>query len=360
MFEEVVEQVEAKRLLQAALAEGPAHAYLFHGPGGVGKRKTALAFAGELLGDRGRVERQSHPDLYMLEPLGDQIRIDEIRTMRRDLHMRPFEAAWRVYLIVSAHLLNTEAADALLKDLEEPPDYAVIVLLADELGPLPETIRSRCQLIPFSRLSEKAVRAVVDAWAPGLPAERATAVARVAGGRLDRVERLLDVAAAARREELLSIARSVYSDPRFSTAVAAGRLLELVNEGAEEAKERVDKELEWRDDLTEREAELRRRRTELGAQREGVLETLEELAAWYRDLICVACGAENVVVHHDHLAQLAEDASPERVAGAERAVELVRETWRGFEELNLQPKLALEALLVQVHHELAPAVAVPV
>jgi DNA polymerase-3 subunit delta' len=359
VFEEVVEQAEAKRLLQAALAEGPAHAYLFHGPAGVGKRKTALAFAGELLGDRGRVERQAHPDLYVLEPLGDMIRIDEIRTLRRDLHMRPFEAAWRVYLIVSAHLLNTEAADALLKDLEEPPEYAVIVLLADELGPLPETIRSRCQLISFSRLSERAVRAVVDAWAPGLPPERATAVARVAGGRLDRAERLLDADAAARREELLSIARSVYADPGFSTAVAAGRVLELVNEGAEEAKERVGKELEWLD-LTEREADLRRRRTELGAQREGVLEALEELAAWYRDLICVAVGAENVVAHYDHLPQLTEDASPERLAGAERAVELVRETWRGFEELNLQPKLALEALLVQLRRELATAVPAPV
>src|SRR5579871_1834395 len=178
VFDEIVEQGEAKRLLQAAIAEGPAHAYLFHGPAGVGKGKTALAFAAALLGDRGRVERRAHPDLYVLEPLGDQIRIDEIRTLRRDLHMRPFEAAWRVYLIVSAHLLNVEAADALLKDLEEPPEYAVIVLL-------------------------------VDARAPGLPADRATAVARVAGGRLDRAERLLDSDAAARREELLAIARGV-------------------------------------------------------------------------------------------------------------------------------------------------------
>src|ERR671922_2375214 len=155
----IPEQEEAKRLLGAALADGPAHAYLFHGPAGVGKRKTALAFAGELLGDRGRVERRAHPDLYLLEPLGDQIRIDEIRTLRRDLHMRPFEAPWRVYLIVSAHLLNAEAADALLKDLEEPPEYAVVVLVADELGPLPETIRSRCQLVPFRRLSRGAIKA---------------------------------------------------------------------------------------------------------------------------------------------------------------------------------------------------------
>ena len=142
-FDRVAEQAEAKRLLTAALAEGPAHAYLFHGPAGVGKRATALAFAAELLGDEARVERRSHPDLYVLEPLGDQIRIDAIRELRRDLHMRPFEAQRRVYVVFSAHLLNDEAADALLKDLEEPPEYATIVLVADELGPLPETIRSR-------------------------------------------------------------------------------------------------------------------------------------------------------------------------------------------------------------------------
>ena len=92
--------------------------------------------------------------------------------------------------------MNEDAADALLKDLEEPPPYAVIVLVADELGPLPETIRSRCQHVPFRRLSERAVREVIDARAPELAPEKVTALARVAGGRLDRVERLLDPASA--------------------------------------------------------------------------------------------------------------------------------------------------------------------
>ncbi|MGH3131926.1 MAG: ATP-binding protein, partial [Gaiellaceae bacterium] len=156
-FETFSEQAEAKRLLRAALEE-PAHAYLLHGPRGVGKRAAALAFAGELLGDPGRVGRRAHPDLYLLEPLGDQIRIDDVRELRRDLHMRPFEADRRIYLIFGADELNEDAADALLKDLEEPPAYAVLVLVADDLGPLPETIRSRCQLIPFRRLSERAVR----------------------------------------------------------------------------------------------------------------------------------------------------------------------------------------------------------
>src|SRR5436853_3197726 len=130
-----------------------------------------------------------HPDLYVVEPVGDQIRIDDIRALRRDLHMRPFEAARRVYVVHSAEAMNEDAADALLKDLEEPPPYAVIVLVADDLGPLPETIRSRCQLVPFRRLSERAVREESAARAPGLSEEEATALARAAAGGPDRAGR---------------------------------------------------------------------------------------------------------------------------------------------------------------------------
>ncbi len=104
--------------------------------------------------------------------------------------MRPFEAERRVYLVLRAHLMNEDAADALLKDLEEPPPYAVIVLVADELGLLPPTISSRCQLVPFRRLSQRAIKAFLSSR--GLQGEPLDALARVAAGRLDRAERLLD------------------------------------------------------------------------------------------------------------------------------------------------------------------------
>src|SRR5437764_10862025 len=196
---ELPEQAEAKRLLLAALAEGPAHAYLFHGPAGVGKRAAAIAFAASLLGGDERVERRAHPDLYVLEPLGDQIRIDAIRALRRDLHMRPFEADRRVYLVFGADLMNEDAADALLKDLEEPPPYAVLVLVANELGPLPETIRSRCQLVPFRRLSERAVREEIARRAPGLDEEAQTRLARLPDARVHRKAPPLDPRRAAGR-----------------------------------------------------------------------------------------------------------------------------------------------------------------
>jgi DNA polymerase III subunit delta' len=346
-FDSVPEQGEAKRLLGGALAEAPAHAYLFHGPAGVGKRRAALAFASELLGRDPRVARRTHPDLYVLEPLGDQIRIDAVRELRRDLHLRPFEADRRVYLLFGAHLLNEEAADALLKDLEEPPGYAVIVLVADELGPLPETIRSRCQHVPFRRLSERAVREEVQARAPELSEERAVSIARVAGGRLDRAERLLDPTAARRGTELLEAARAVYADPDFDPGAAAERLLEAARAKAAEAKEREEAALEGLE-LPAREAEQRVRRAGRGAEREELLAALEELAAWYRDLVAAAAGADGALVHADRAAELREDGTLERLEGAQLAAEQVRETWRKFEEFQLSHGLALEALFVEL------------
>jgi DNA polymerase-3 subunit delta' len=279
------------------------------------------------------------------------IRIDAVRELRRDLHMRPFEADRRVYLVQRADLLNEDAADALLKDLEEPPPYAVVVLVADDLGPLPETIRSRCQLVPFRRLGERAIRALVDARVPDRPETERAALARVAAGRLDRLERLLDPKAAARRERLLDQARAVYRDPAFQPGDAAAALLGNARERAADAREVEEANVAGLE-LTAREAEQRVKRAATGAEREELLAQLEELAAWYRDLIAVAVGAEQAALHLDRLEELRADATRERLAGAEAAAELVRAAWRDLEELNLNPSLALESLFVRLRREL--------
>jgi DNA polymerase-3 subunit delta' len=352
-FASVPEQHEAKRLLCAALHDAAAHAYLLHGPPGVGKRTAALAFAGALLGDERRAAARTHPDLYVLEPLGEMIRIDEIRALRHDLHMRPFEAYRRVYVLLDAHRMNEDAADALLKDLEEPPPYAVIVLVASELGPLPDTILSRCQLVPFRRLSEAAVRAWIAERAPELDERELRAVARVAAGRLDRAERLLDSEAAERRSALIAVARAAYRDADFDPRAAADVVLAAASARADEAKER-ERELVESLDLPARDAEQRVRRAGFGAERDEVLSQLESLETWYRDLVLASVGAAEACANADRLDDVRDDAA---VAGegAIEAAEAVRDVWRQLEEFNLNTALALEALFVRVRRAVAAA-----
>ncbi len=351
-FAGIPEQAEAKRLLSSALADGDAHAFLFHGSAGVGKEAAAFAFAGALLGDPRRVSERTHPDLRVVEPLGDMIRIDVIRELHHDLHLRPFEADRRVYLLLGAHRLNPDAADALLKDLEEPPDYATIVLVADELGPIPETIRSRCQLVPFRRLSERAVRGWLDERAPELSENEAKAIARVAAGRLDRAARLIDPAVRARRSAIIAAARGPYSASSFYSTEASSTLLEaigLIGASAKEAEEAVVEGL----DLSPKDAEQRVKRVQRGAEREEMLAQLEELGAWYRDLVVVANGAEATVIHADHLVELRADVALDLGRKPERAATLVRESWRSAEEFNVNPSLWLDALFVQLRRAFA-------
>ena len=348
-FAAVLEQQAAKRLLAAALGGGGshAHAFLFHGPAGVGKTTSAFAFAGALLGDARRVRERTHPDLRVVEPLGDMIRIDAIRELHHDLHLRPFEADRRVYLLLAAHLLNDDAADALLKDLEEPPLYATIVLVADELGPIPVTIRSRCQLVPFRRLSERSVRAWVAKHAPELGEAETTAIARVAGGRLDRARRLVDPDVRERREALIAAARGPYLEPSFQSTDTSRALLDAAGESGAAAKEREEAVVDGLD-LTPRDAEQRIKRVQRGAEREELLAQLEGLAAWYRDLVVVANGAEDTATYADRLDDLRADTALGLGRGPERAAALVRQSWRSAEEFNVNTGLWLDALFVQL------------
>jgi DNA polymerase-3 subunit delta' len=216
----------------------------------------------------------------------------------------------------------------------------VLVLVAGELGPLPPTILSRCQLVPFRRLSERAVREWVVAQTPELGEDEVKVLARASGGRLDRARRLLDPDAAARRDALIAAARSVY----------------LEAERGEEAREREQAVVDTLD-LPARDADQRVRRAYRGGEREELLAGLEGLEAWYRDLVVVAAGADEAAVHADRLEELREDVASGAVDGAVVAAEAVREAWRALEEFNLNPSLALEALFVQVRRALSNQVA---
>jgi DNA polymerase-3 subunit delta' len=180
--------------------------------------------------------------------------------------------------------------------------------------------------------------------------ERLEASARVAAGRLDRADRLLEPEAEERRRRLLGLARAVYLDERFDPAAAAAEVLELAR--ARGSAARATAETTETGDETPREREQRLRRAARGAEREDVLDALDLLSGWYRDLVVAAAGADGAVLNTDRLAELHDDALAERAEAAGRAAEIARDSWRTFEEFNVQSGLALEALFVRLRREL--------
>jgi DNA polymerase-3 subunit delta' len=175
----------------------------------------------------------------------------------------------------------------------------------------------------------------------------------MAAGRLDRASRLLDPAAAEQRETLIQIARSVYVAERFDSGAAARVIVELGRAAGARAREEIG---EAREGETARELDQRARRAARGAEREEIVESLELLAGWYRDLLAVGVGAEIAALNADRLVELQEDAGRVGIDAAGRAVEAVSETRRRF-DLNVHAQLALEALFLVLRRELGRAAA---
>src|SRR3954453_10369482 len=156
-------QGRARVALSAALAGAPSHAYLFRGPRGSGKRAAARAFAAEVLAAasaepedarrRALLDPSPHPDLVWLAPTGAQHMVEEVRErVIRAAAYRPFEGGRRVFVVEAAEAMRDESQNALLKTLEEPPQFVHLILLSSDQEGLLETVASRCQTIEFAPL----------------------------------------------------------------------------------------------------------------------------------------------------------------------------------------------------------------
>ncbi|MBI3983732.1 DNA polymerase III subunit gamma/tau [Candidatus Microgenomates bacterium] len=147
-FDELIGQAHITTSLANALKAGRiSHAYLFAGPRGTGKTTTARIFA-RRVNDLSWEEAQNHLDIIEIDAASNR-RIDEVRDLREKVHVAPVAAKYKVYIIDEAHMLTTEAFNALLKTLEEPPAHAIFILATTEPHKLPQTIISRTQHFSF-------------------------------------------------------------------------------------------------------------------------------------------------------------------------------------------------------------------
>ncbi len=174
-FNDIIGQSEVVNSLKAVLRDDSArHAYIFSGPEGIGKRTLARIFASSLLCNSRNCETRcgdcqpchlfdsgSNPDFYVMEADGATISVDEVRRMQQDISIRPLYSEKKVYLIIEADKMTVQAQNCLLKTLEEPPRYAVIILTASNSNSMLETIRSRSIIYSFRKNTDDEIKACI-------------------------------------------------------------------------------------------------------------------------------------------------------------------------------------------------------
>lgn len=163
-FESIIGQEQPKEILRRMLRTGiMPQAFIFYGISGIGKRRTAHALAKALNCEMStddfcdkcsscqKIERHVHPDVFLLEPLNDKkvITIGQLREMQEQIGYRPALGRWKVVIIEQAESLQSEAANSLLKTLEEPPEKTILILIATSIAGMLPTVLSRCQQIRF-------------------------------------------------------------------------------------------------------------------------------------------------------------------------------------------------------------------
>jgi DNA polymerase-3 subunit delta' len=314
-FKDIQGQDRAIAFLKSSIENGRIpHAYIFYGPGGVGKKLAAVNFvkAVNCLGSPDnrpcdscipcrKVDSSNHPDVMILKPEkdGGSIPIDDVRALIKDANLKPYEAKKKFYIIDEADGMKEEAANALLKTLEEPPSDSVFILIAESLRKLPSTIVSRSQAVKFFPLKTLEVKDILVKH-HNIESQKAHVLSYLSAGRLGDALKYADEAFFARREKVMA----ALEDRTF---------------------------FEWDFDKLSK-ADLKT--------------YLTILLTWYRDILITRAGGPEVVNIDRKDAIIAEAAR----TGFDRLDRMIRQviSTYSFVEQNANPKLAMAALGVSV------------
>jgi DNA polymerase-3 subunit delta' len=315
-WEELQEQAVAARLLQSSLAHDRiAHAYLFLGPDSEGKKTASRLLAQALNCEEGYpcgscsschlISSGTHPDVQIIKPEGRFLRLDQIRDLCQKAGSTPLLGRTKVYIVWEADKLLPEAANHLLKILEEPPAATVFVLCAKHRQTLLPTIVSRCQEIWFKPLVPETAARELEATA-GCSFEEAHLAAYLAGGDLAAAKNWVDKETLTKCNQFMTLVKEL---PQ-----GKGALFKAAETFAQ-----------------------------------APAEFLPLLQAWYRDLLAWQAGAqENLyyIGHKEVIDQMAACYDTAELIHCNQAIENTCQLV--FGRINVNVRLALEALLVQL------------
>ncbi len=352
-FPSVVGQERPKSIVLGALERGTlAGSYLFFGPRGVGKLALALELAkavnclepGALPCGRcsacRRIGELNHPDVFLHFPTPAKfnpedlpeilrqraadlyhayrfhkqtaIHIELIRKMQLEASYKPYQGRKKVFILVDAEQMTLQAANALLKTLEEPAPNAIFILTVVQPSKLPATVLSRCQQIRFVRLTEAEVSSYLEST-HRVEVERRQLISRLAQGDLDRAIELLQADVHRQRAAAL----------KFLNTAVSGNLVTIIKlaEGLARSSQRSVSE-----------------------------EYLETLETWFRDMLLLLEGKDTSLIHQDLRSQLEDMVKQYHWEGIQQALRSIQET-RDALAANVRLELAWMVLLLKLRRQ---------
>lgn len=188
MFENIIGNESIKNTLEKSIKTNQiTHSYLMIGIPGIGKKLLAKEYAKVILGSNDII---NNPDFLCIEPDGNSIKIDQIRNLQKEIQEKPIISNKKVYIIDDADLMTKEAQNCLLKTLEEPPEFAVIILIGSNENAFLPTIKSRCMILHFNRLSDTEIKSYLQEQYNELNVTQS--MLDIAGGSIGRAINLKD------------------------------------------------------------------------------------------------------------------------------------------------------------------------
>jgi DNA polymerase-3 subunit delta' len=321
-FNSIIGQKEAIEILQDEIEKDRiSHAYLFSAKEGSGKSKLAFEFAKASFCEEARIDscgscidcrkmdHKNHPDFKIISVLEGKtaISIDQIRELKKEIAYKPYDSDHKIYIIEAADKMTKEAANSLLKTLEEPPSFATIILLAGDSGKLLPTIVSRCQQIKLSSVSQQKIKDLL--LAEGLNKQQAEIISITAAGSPGKALDIIKIDNYfEQRQKIYDFLKKIKSKNTIEIFEITGKLCSLLK---------------------------------------GDFPCFDLLSDWYRDIMLIKHDYLDAVINKDYLEDLKILASELSLQNIIRNLELIAQS-EEYIERNIREELSLEVLFFKL------------
>ena len=367
VFDSVVGQPQVREFLRTSVrTDRVSQAYLFCGPAGSGKSQAAFALAKALLCANGgddtcdvceRISRRKHPDVHFYEPesANGQYLVEQVRDIVSDVMLAPIQADKKIYILSRIDRMSDSSANAFLKTLEEPPEDALIILMAASRDGVLPTIVSRCQVVPFRTIpASEAAKMVVQNT--GASAETARMVLEACDGSIERAVGFLSSNERLQfRRNVLEVMGGLRTASSWTIIEQTRDLLVQVKAPLDAVRAEQEAELAENADFLAKSAmrqiEARNKRAISAETRESLRQLTSTAGSFLRDVMTTCSGVPELVINTDVRASIEDAAALTDVACVTRAFDAIGRCNEAL-DYNVSSETCIDALFFEIREAL--------